>query len=81
MRIPAIVRCFQDSKLVGSLVRKIIMAINIAKAPNAVRQNATPTGVRKLRESSINRNEAPHIKPATKYIATQGFFVAVLIFF
>jgi hypothetical protein len=79
MRIPAIVKCLHASKLDGSLDLKINMASNIAKAPKAVRQKATPIGVRKLRASSINKKEAPQIKPATTYIATQGFLVVLLI--
>jgi hypothetical protein len=77
--IPAIVRCFQALKVFGSLVLKIRITTSIARAPKAVLPKATPTGVKKVRESSINKKEAPQIKPAIEYIATQGFLVVLVI--
>jgi hypothetical protein len=49
------------------------MATSIERAPNTVLQKATPIGFKKVRANSINRKEAPQIKPATEYMATQGF--------
>ena len=74
--MPAIVRRFQASKVVGSLDLKINMAISMARAPKKVLAKATPIGVKKVSASSINKKEAPQINPAIAYIATQGFLVA-----
>jgi hypothetical protein len=71
--MPAIVRCFHAAKLVGSFDLKISIATSIERAPNTVLQKATPIGFKKVRANSINRKEAPQIKPATEYMATQGF--------
>jgi predicted glycosyltransferase len=78
--MPAMVRRFQASKLVGSLVRKIIMATIMAIAPNVVLQKATPIGVRNESANSINKKDPPQINPATVYIATQGFLALLLIY-
>ena len=72
--MPAIVRCFQASKVVGSFDLKISMATTMARAPKNVLPKATPIGVKKVSASSINKKEAPQISPAIAYIATQGFF-------
>ena len=56
------------------------IVINIARAPKVVRQKATPIGVNAVRAYSMNRKDAPQIRPATVYMAIHGRFGEVLNF-
>ena len=56
------------------------IAISIATAPKVVRQKATPIGVSAVRAYSINKKDAPQIRPATVYMATHGRFGEVFNF-
>ena len=56
------------------------IAISIARAPKVVRQKATPIGDSAVNAYSINRKDAPQIRPATVYMATHGRLVEVFNF-
>jgi hypothetical protein len=49
------------------------MATTIARAPNSVLPKATPIGVKKVSASSINKKEAPQIRPAIENQSNQVF--------
>lgn len=57
-----------------------MIAISIARAPKVVRQKATPIGLSAVSAYSINRKDAPQIRPATVYMAIHGRFGEVLNF-
>ena len=56
------------------------IAMSIARAPKVVRQNATQIGVSAVRAYSMNRKDAPQIRPATVYIATQGLRAVAVMY-
>jgi len=67
-----------------SLIIRIFLKIRTnqrANAPSAQRRKATPTGVRKVNERSMNKNEAPHVIPKAKYEGSQFTEYERIIFF